>query len=48
MTKANEIKGVFNTTNINVMPVVNWSIINKEVNFTIKLFFLNNNIKNRY
>ena len=29
MTKANESKEVFNITNINVIPVVNWSIINK-------------------
>ena len=29
MTKANESKEVFNITNINVIPVVNWYIINK-------------------
>ncbi len=29
MTKANESKEVFNITNINVIPVVNRSIINK-------------------
>ena len=49
MTKANESKEVFNITNINVIPVVNWSIINKVevsnlsvrdlINFTI-LFVL--------
>ena len=48
MTKANESKEVFNITNINVIPVVNWSIINKVeisnlsvkhlINFTISIF----------
>ena len=48
MTKANKSKEVFNITNINVIPVVNWSIINKVeisnlsvrdlINFTISIF----------
>ncbi len=47
MTKANESKEVFNITNINVIPVVNRSIINKVevsnlivrnlINFTITI-----------
>ena len=47
MTKANKSKEVFNITNINVIPVVNWSIINKVevsnlivrnlINFTITI-----------